>query len=74
MIRRFVQHQHVRVGGGELRERRAVSFAAAETADRLKHHVADDSESREQIATLLLHELLVVGTDRVDHLLIIGQA
>ena len=68
MVRRLVEDQEVGVGGGQPGQRRAVALAAAQAADFLKDHVAGDAEAGEQVAPLLLDELLVRGPHGIDHL------
>ena len=75
MVRRFVQDQKVGVGRDQPGQRRPVPLAAAQAADALQHHVADQAKPGQQIAPLLFVEFLVPRRpDRLDDGSVLGQA
>ena len=66
MIGWFIQYQQISVACGEPSQRHTVSLAAAQLTNRLKHHITLDAEAGQQIATLLLVELLSRWTNDLN--------
>ena len=67
MIRRFIQHEHVRTIEKKLRQAHARPLSAAEQTQRLLDLFAAEEHQRQRVADLLHGHVLPAGADFVIH-------